>query len=265
MLCRRRKVALIKEIKMLFVFDLDGPLLNSQKTISPKNRTAVQSLYKKEYKIVIATARPPRSIDEKLKILEIENDTIYYNGAMIRFADGKISSHVIKNSVLNELYEFLHARDKEAVLTIDENDRWYTFQEYDFQKAFSVNAGPDKISEKVFLEKSPNKILINNYRISGEIRERFGNKVNVIETDSGSLLQIMAEEASKETGIKDIAEKYTVDKKDIYCFGDDHNDIGMFEYCGNSVAMGNAIQELKNIAAYVTTSNDEDGIAEFIE
>ena len=75
----------------------------------------------------------------------------------------------------------------------------------------------------------------------------------------------MAEEASKETGIKDIAEKYTIDKKDIYCFGDDHNDIGMFEYCGNSIAMGNAIQELKNIAAYVTTSNDEDGIAEFIE
>jgi Cof subfamily protein (haloacid dehalogenase superfamily) len=251
--------------KMMFVFDLDGTLLNSQKIITQKNRTAVRNLYKHGYKIVIATARPPRSIDEKLKSLGIEHDTIYYNGAMIRFADGKVSSHVIKNSILNELYQFLYTKNKEAVLTIEENDRWYTFQKYDFQKAFSVNAGPDKISEKVFLEKSPNKILINNYKNSGEIKQIFGNKVNVIETDSGSLIQIMAEEASKETGIKDIAEKYNIDKKDIYCFGDDHNDIGMFEYCGNSVAMGNAIPELKNTATFVTAGNDEDGVAKFIE
>jgi Cof subfamily protein (haloacid dehalogenase superfamily) len=233
--------------------------------ISEKNKSAVQKLYKRGYRIVIATARPPRSIDETIGTLGIKHDTIYYNGAMIRFTDGKIRSHVIQNAILKEIYEFLSATDTDAVVSIEDNDRWYTFQEYDFEKAFSVNIRPDRISEKIFLSQSPNKILINNYKNSREIKEMFGNKVNVIETDSGSLIQIMAKEASKETGIKDIAEKYNIDKKDIYCFGDDHNDIGMFEYCGNSVAMGNAIAELKNRATFVTTGNDEDGVAEFIE
>jgi len=250
---------------MMFVFDLDGTLLNSQKIISKKNITAIKKLYDKGNKIVIATARPPRSIDEKIKTLEIEHDSIYYNGAMIKFADGKFCKHEIENSILNEMYEFLITKDNEAIITIEENDKWYTFQEYDFEKAFSVTMGPEEILKELFLLKSPNKILINNYKSSKELKIMFGNKVNVIETDSGSLIQIMSKKASKETGIEDAAKKYNISKKDIYCFGDDHNDIGMFKYCGKSIAMGNAIQELKGIATFVTESNDEDGVAKFIQ
>ncbi|MCK9170115.1 MAG: HAD family hydrolase [Treponema sp.] len=250
---------------MMFVFDLDGTLLNSKKIISIRNKTALQKLSKRGYRIVVATARPPRSIDEKLRTLEIEHDTVYYNGAMIRFADGEISGYVIQNSILNEVHNFLYEKDNDAVLTIEEKDTWYTYKKYDFEKAFCVTEGPDNISEKNMLEKTPDKILINNYKNPREIKKIFGSKANVIETDSGSLIQIMAKEASKETAIKDIAEKYNIVKEDIYCFGDDHNDIGMFEYCGNSIAMGNAVQELKRMATFITSGNDEDGVAEFIE
>ena len=50
----------------------------------------------------------------------------------------------------------------------------------------------------------------------------------------------------------------------IYCFGDDYNDIGMFKFCKNAVAMGNAISELKTIAKFVTETNDNDGVAKFL-
>ena len=50
-------------------------------------------------------------------------------------------------------------------------------------------------------------------------------------------------------------------KEEIIAFGDGHNDISMVNYAGFGVAMGNAVEELKNIADEITLSNDEDGIA----
>ena len=48
-------------------------------------------------------------------------------------------------------------------------------------------------------------------------------------------------------------------------FGDDFNDVGLFQLCGWPVAMGNAIDELKAIAKEVTESNDNDGVAMILE
>ena len=49
------------------------------------------------------------------------------------------------------------------------------------------------------------------------------------------------------------------------CIRDDHADIGMLKMCGVGVAMGNAIQEVKNIADDITFSNEEDGVAGWLE
>ncbi|PQP85630.1 hypothetical protein CPT76_35110 [Paenibacillus sp. AR247] len=48
-------------------------------------------------------------------------------------------------------------------------------------------------------------------------------------------------------------------------FGDDYNDLGLFQMCGFPIAMGNAIIELKDRAAHVTDSNDNDGVAIALE
>ncbi len=48
-------------------------------------------------------------------------------------------------------------------------------------------------------------------------------------------------------------------------FGDDVNDVGLFRLCGFPVAMGDAIPELREAAAFITESNDEDGVAVAIE
>ena len=61
---------------MLFAFDLDGTLLNSKKEISEANQGALQKLYLAGHKIVIATARPPRSIDSKIKKIEVPTDNV---------------------------------------------------------------------------------------------------------------------------------------------------------------------------------------------
>ena len=96
------------------------------------------------------------------------------------------------------------------------------------------------------------------------LNEKFNSVCNVIETDSKTLIQIMDKNASKEKSIDEISRKYKIGSDDIYCFGDDYNDIGMFKFCKNTVAMGNAVSELKRIAKFVTGTNDNDGVAEFL-
>ena len=65
---------------------------------------------------------------------------------------------------------------------------------------------------------------------------------------------------SKGTGIDVIRQKLNVPLEDCFAFGDSRNDMPMFEHVGNSIAMGNAVQELKDIAFYVTADARDDGI-----
>lgn len=70
---------------------------------------------------------------------------------------------------------------------------------------------------------------------------------------------------TKENAIMRIAKVLGFSTDSIIAFGDDYADIGMLKLCGTGVAMGNAIGEVKEKADIVIGSNDEDGIAEFIE
>lgn len=65
---------------------------------------------------------------------------------------------------------------------------------------------------------------------------------------------------SKAVGIESIITQLGIHRQECICFGDGANDIEMLEYCGIGVAMGNANDEVKSHADYVTTSVDEEGI-----
>ena len=70
---------------------------------------------------------------------------------------------------------------------------------------------------------------------------------------------------TKEKAILAVCGECQVDVSDIVAFGDDYADIGMLKMCGIGVAMGNAIQEVKDIADDITFSNEEDGVAAWLK
>jgi hydroxymethylpyrimidine pyrophosphatase-like HAD family hydrolase len=70
--------------------------------------------------------------------------------------------------------------------------------------------------------------------------------------------------ACKKNAVNRIMDYLCINESEILSFGDDLNDIGMFEASGTGVAMANSVPELKEIADYITLSNDEDGIADYI-
>ncbi len=75
----------------------------------------------------------------------------------------------------------------------------------------------------------------------------------------------MHKDCNKGAGVKALADYLGIDKSEVICVGDEGNDKHMIEFAGLGVAMGNATEEIKSIAQYVTLSNEEDGVAHLIE
>ena len=72
--------------------------------------------------------------------------------------------------------------------------------------------------------------------------------------------QLIVEPLEKYRGILKMIEIQGGKPEDIVVFGDGHNDISMMRQAPISIAMGNAIDEVKEVATYITKSNQEDGI-----
>ena len=71
--------------------------------------------------------------------------------------------------------------------------------------------------------------------------------------------------ATKENAIEYLVKNLEIPLTEIIAFGDDFNDIGMLKLCGQGIAMGNAIPQVKEIADDITLSNNEDGVAKYLE
>ena len=65
--------------------------------------------------------------------------------------------------------------------------------------------------------------------------------------------------------MKTLVEHIGIELNDVIAFGDDINDLGMLKLAGTAVAVSNAIEEVKAVADHITESNDQDGVAKFLE
>ncbi len=249
------------------VLDLDGTLLNSDKKVSKRNLDSIIEIHKLGIRIIIATARPPRTIKDLLpkKIQEIAI-IVFYNGALIINNQLQINEHYSIDSTINkQIIEYLISNEPDHLFSIEVNDTWYSYKEIDYRSLMKVSKNPEIIEIVEIKLKSPTKILVSHLKNIEDFNKKFGNKVNVINTDSNQLTQIMRLGISKESAITNLAKRLDISLEKTMVFGDDFNDLGLFKLCGIPIAMFNSINELKSIAKKITTSNDEDGVANILE
>lgn len=249
------------------VLDLDGTLLNPDKKISERNLKAIEKLNRNQIPVIIATARPPRTVRYLLPE-EIQSSAImiYYNGAMIVSEQLSINQHFTIDSILSsEIIDYLIEMERHHWLSIEAEDRWYSYKDLDYSSIMKVTSNPQKIDLNELRQINPTKILVSNLSSFESLNKKFSNRTNIVNTDSNQLTQIMGLNISKEHAVKVIAVKLGIPLNKIVVFGDDFNDLGLFKLCGYPVAMGNAIAELKVQAKEVTETNDNDGVAKALE
>ncbi|GGD53926.1 HAD family hydrolase [Paenibacillus nasutitermitis] len=249
------------------VLDLDGTYLSSDKRVSERNLQSVMACYNKGIAIIIATARPPRTVKNFLPepLLKIAS-FVYYNGAQISCPlSGLEMNESIPGPLTSEIVDYCLQFHAEAEMTMEVQDEWYSLKELDYSAAMSVLTNPVVKSLEDFKRFDATKILLTGFQQLEPFIHQFGTQVNILITDDNGLVQIMSKKASKEEAVKRLCDNLHIDGQSVLVFGDDYNDIGLFRTFGYSVAMGNAIKELKEIASDTTGTNDQDGVAQVLE
>ena len=150
-------------------------------------------------------------------------------------------------------------------ISIEVKDRWFANKDILDSALYNTKFRPEIMEMERLKTFSPTKILITEFDEIERFISCFCHKAKITLTDKGVLVQIMNKDVSKGSGILTLCEHFGISSTETIVFGDDYNDIEMFKISGYSVAMGNAEEELKQIADEVAETIDNDGVAGVLE
>ena len=265
-------------IKALF-FDLDGTLLNSAKRIPDSAAAALKKCREKGMKVFLATARSDR-LNIMLGWAEREyalfDGGIYCNGGCCR-TGGKTEYVYIPKEAVSTCVR-IAAEYPEVHLSLHMQGNLHAFNYTLPQDMY----GPWGVSKEDILPLSEEifdgvvKILMFTHDLVKDalplpaalfdrLQAECGDIAKLYLSDRGKTIQVVSRDVGKFAAIERLRVQLGLQKEEIAVFGDDVNDIEMLQNYPCSIAMGNAVPEVKQIAAHTTKSNDEDGIAYGIE
>jgi Cof subfamily protein (haloacid dehalogenase superfamily) len=249
----------------LIALDIDGTLLSSHLTVLPKTKAALQAVAAKGHHVVVASSRPPRSVQTIASILELGPCvTVSFGGAYILENQHVLFEQTLSPSLAKEIIERVRNVALHASLYSTEN--WFVEQDdvWAAQEARVVGFTPTLVGDLLHHLTNVHKFLV-----MGE-----AEKIATFQTDLlASDLKVDAVRSKpiycevnphgihKASAIKLVAEHFGLTLADVIAFGDGENDLTMIREAGVGVAMGNAVASVKAVAKLVTTSNDEAGIA----
>ena len=270
------------DIENIFI-DLDGTTLTSEKTISPKTLEIIEHLKGKNINVFVATGRPPFMIKQELEQLRVNSNVICINGGLIiDWSDQKIissefydieSARKLKKYFIEKQIPYLIYTDKDMYYDCDNNNIWIKFLTNKIENSLPEHRWSlKKINESSLIEDYKiAKFLVPTHHLNDQILSNFREWAKIempfftLLESQKNILDIIPSNSSKGNGVRFISELMSLDLNKTVVFGDAENDISMFKAVKYSVAMGNAIDELKKIATHTTKSNNEDGIYHFVK
>lgn len=258
----------------LVAIDLDGTLLNPrpQKIVTPRARRALERAVAAGLKIVITTGQNLPVLQQYCGDLPIEGPQIIENGAQI--VDIK-TGQIYQENLLPSLYVHpVLTALKQCGFHRVYHTRWRVYADIDTPRVRQWYTPP--VPPVIEMEDVASLYPEGCVKVVGvaeetllrarrqELMDAFAGQLYVTQS-AFDLLEFLHPEVSKERGLKMIARDLGIDASEIVAIGDGHNDIGMIQFAGLGVAMGNSHDEVKSVANYVTLSNAEDGVAVALE
>jgi Cof subfamily protein (haloacid dehalogenase superfamily) len=249
-------------IKMLAV-DLDNTLLRSDKTISEYTSAVLKRCRESGVRLAFATARPIRTITPYTRQTPCDA-VIYHNGAHIITGGTQIGeAHTIPIEITRGILGVLQKKHPGERLSVEIDDVLYA--NFDVSSVWNYTSFvmtdftdlPDIGADKILIEA--------NQEIAYEDILSLLTPDIYCQISEGRIYLIMNRNATKLNAVRALADYWGIELSAVAAFGDDHNDLGMLRACGLGVAVGNAIQEAMDAADAVTYTNDDDGVAKYIE
>lgn len=238
--------------------DLDRTLLRNDKSISEYTVSVLKKCKDLGIKVIVASARPLRNV-------------VYYD-SVIGF-DALVVSNGARIIKDNESFAYpisYESGSKVIDLVIDNPDLMFTLETG--QEAFSnrkVDYFDTIISDDLYSILKDEGSLKMVVAIKDE--NTFDMVRGCLDDDvycsiaNKLVIQIMNKNATKWNGVSKVIDMFGFDVSKCIYFGDDFDDVKPIDKCGVGVAMDNAIDECKEVCNYVCGTNEEDGVARFID
>ncbi|MFX1252177.1 MAG: HAD family hydrolase [Promethearchaeota archaeon] len=256
------------------VFDIDGTLLNSKGQILSSTLAVLQKCNQEGILCYVATARPKRLVFRPFECPKYEISALgrlgaFYNGSVALdenfsfYRHWPIPSNIV-HSITGDLIDNLSGLN----IAIQNEDKYHSFwlpMDDDAVASWGFSRN-ELLPFSQAREYSCSKIVAwhnteDLTELFNELYFRYNKQINVFITDSRRWIQITDHEATKENALLELLSIRNISSEKVVVFGDDMPDIGMFRSFGFSIAMGNAPENLKKEATFVTRTNDNDGIA----
>jgi hypothetical protein len=257
----------------LVAIDLDGTLLNSAKEITATTATIIRAAREVAgVRVVLATARPPRTVLPFYSLLGLDTPMINYNGALVHEPHtGRIILHRPMEAKLARMIAAMARKMFPKVLVSAEVlDKWYTDRVEDTWRSETAgHAQPDMVAPmgKWLNQPITRLLLLGKQKWVTDIYHAVGTTMpaqTAMARSEDCMLQIMHPSVGKGAALRAVAIEMGLVAAQVMAIGDNANDAGMLQWAGIGVAMGNASPHARRAADYVTDHHDADGAAKAI-
>lgn len=239
------------------VLDLDETLLHSDGSVSDYTLGVLQACKKRGIAVIVATARFWFKAEKYLNLILpdyailADGTQIYHNGELLHgFAMDKQQSDGIINELMkDEAFDFVVSVGKKLFCSSEGiHEEWREsrdFQEMLDEPAYKIAA------------------ILKKYDEAKELAEKFDCRLYSYRGED--LYGFASAKSGKYQAVLALGELLHIKPEEMIAFGDDENDYEILQNVGKGVAVANAIPKIKEIADAITESNNEDGVAKYIE
>jgi len=269
--------------KLLYIADLDGTLLNNDKQVSRYSQQVINTHLARGGSFTIATARTLATTEKIISGLHINIPVVLMNGVAIYDLHKGVYVKVVAipqataeaiTGILEEsrIKGFMYSIDNNQLRTYHEELNTPALKTFHDDAVRKYNKVFEQVSKLRHKSRSQNIVyftLIDEYEPLNRVAQALGNLpgINVmlysnIYSDTLWYLEIYGQAASKRNAVVYLRERYAFDS--VIGFGDNLNDLSLFEACNEGYAVANAVQELQDQATGVIGDNNSHAVARFI-
>ncbi len=252
----------------LIAIDSDGTLRRSDGTIGIRSKIIMKCLREKGHVVVICTARPRYHTLKISKEVYASPYLISSNGTEVydafsnqivyqTFLSKSCCKRILNDTLRLGLRSLFVCENTEYCTQFTRNENQILLNDHNYQELFS-----QKVKQIMIIGKQ--KELIKEYKEKIKNVYHF-NIVDASSSGEEAWFSIISKRASKGIALEKLASYLKIPMKNTIAIGNDNNDLSMFEKANFSVAVANAIDSVKEKASTTTLSNDEDGVAVFLE
>lgn len=262
--------------------DLDGTLLRSGAFLSERTIHTLKACLDRHIKVIICTGRSVESTEPFRSAIGAEGPMVYFNGAQVldmparkplytAFLDLAVVDYCVDLSRRMGLYYQVYVpgipdHPQELLITEHPSEEAQIYHThtgiqviYRDLKEILASPGLQGCIKGMFIAKPE-----IHESIQRQLQERFGGRIYVVRS-SRTFLEVLDAQASKGRGLRRALEHYGPACTPVIAFGDEENDLPLFEAADIAVAPANAKAQVRAAADLVIGSHEEDGVAAFLE